>query len=517
MHSYTIVWADDEIDLLKPHVLFLEQKGYEIIPFTNGLDAVEYIQTTAPDIIFLDENMPGMNGLQTLEKCKEIRPNVPVVMITKNEEEHIMEEAIGAKIADYLIKPINPNQVLLSLKKLLQSKNLVSDKTIQNYRQSFMQISQEIQNVNTFQEWAALYKSLIKWELDIEVIQESSLKEMLLAQKNEANSLWTKFVKKQYESWIQKTDQGPVLSHQVLKKYVLPELKNQPVFLLVLDNLRFDQWKVLEPLIAQYYKVEQEEIYSSILPTTTAFARNSLFSGLTPLAIEQQYKGFYQGGEDEGGKNDREEELLGDFLKRNGYTGSFNYNKITHLTKGKQLIDSLPQLVKTPFNVVVYNFIDMISHARTEMDVLKELAPDESAYRSITKSWFTHSPLVELISFLSDKKIRLMITTDHGTMMVGKAHKIIGERSTNSNLRYKTGKNLGYDVVSALYESKKPELIGLPKQNISDTYVFAGEELFFVYPNNFNQFVNMYKNTLQHGGISMEEMLVPFVNLAPKN
>ncbi|MCU0417622.1 MAG: PglZ domain-containing protein [Cytophagaceae bacterium] len=516
MQTYTIVWADDEIDLLQPYILFLEQKGYSIKAFTNGLDAIEYITQQPVDVIFLDENMPGMNGLQTLEKCKEIRPAIPVVMITKNEEEHIMEEAIGSKIADYLIKPIHPNQVVMSLKKILHTKNIVSDKTIQNYRQSFMQISQEIQEANDFTTWSAVYRMLVRWELEIDSIQEPSLKEMLLAQKEEANQLFTKCIRKNYEQWISGSVAGPLFSHQILLNKVVPLVQQKPCFLIVLDNLRFDQWKVLESLLEPYYRVEKEELYCSILPTTTAYARNSLFSGLLPLEIDKQYKGYYQRGEEEG-LNDQEEQFVRDFLKRKGLSFSISYTKITNLQKGRQLVDTLPQLVKNQCNIIVYNFIDMISHARSEMDVLKELAPDESAYRSLTKSWFMHSPLQEIISYLSEKRIPIILTTDHGTKMVHKPHKIIGERSTNSNLRYKTGKNLGYDSNQWLYEVKKPETIGLPKQNLSDSYVFAGESLYFVYPNNYNSFVQMYKNTLQHGGISLEEMIIPLIQLEPKN
>ncbi|WP_299253907.1 PglZ domain-containing protein [uncultured Cytophaga sp.] len=516
MQKYHILWADDEIDLLKPHIIFLNNKGYEVTTVTNGIDALELSNAQLFDIIFLDENMPGLSGLETLVKIKELRPLVPVVMITKNEEEHIMEEAIGSKIADYLIKPINPNQILMSIKKLLQNKVLVNDKTTSAYRQEFASISMTISDKLDYAEWIELYKKIVRWEIEIESVGDSSLKEILLSQKSEGNQQFFKTIKNNYEDWInESSDDKPVFSHTVFRKKILPILKEEKVFVLLIDNLRYDQWKILEPLIAESYKTETEELYYSILPTTTMYARNAFFAGMMPSEIEKKYPGFYNGEEDELGKNNMEEQLLQEQLKKNGLDIKFSYQKITTLNQGKALCDGIKNILDNPLNVVVYNFVDMLSHARSDMEVLKELAPDEAAYRSITASWFKHSPLQELIQILSHKKIKLVITTDHGTIRVSKGHKIVGDKTTNTNMRYKVGKNLGFDASNYLMEVKKPEKIFLPKVNMSDAYVFVGDELFFVYPNNYQKFVQMFKDTFQHGGISMEEMLIPFIILEP--
>jgi CheY-like chemotaxis protein len=516
MQKYHILWADDEIDLLKPHIIFLNNKGYEVTTVTNGIDALELSNKQLFDIVFLDENMPGLSGLETLVKIKEVRPLVPIVMITKNEEEHIMEEAIGSKIADYLIKPINPNQILMSIKKLLQNKILVNDKTTSSYRQEFASISMTISDKLDYNEWIELYKKIVRWEIEIETVGDNSLKEILLSQKSEGNQQFFKTIKNNYEDWINESSEDkPVFSHTVFRKKILPILKEEKVFVLLIDNLRYDQWKILEPLIAESYKTQTEELYYSILPTTTMYARNAFFAGMMPSEIEKKHPGFYNGDEDELGKNNMEEQLLQEQLKKNGVDVKFSYQKITNLNQGKALCDGLKNILDNPLNVVVYNFVDMLSHARSDMEVLKELAPDEAAYRSITASWFKHSPLQELIQILSLKKIKLIITTDHGTIRVNKAHKIVGDKTTNTNMRYKVGKNLGFDPSNYLMEIKKPEKIFLPKTNMSDAYVFAGDELFFVYPNNYQKFVQMFKDTFQHGGVSMEEMLIPFIVLEP--
>lgn len=516
MQKYHILWADDEIDLLKPHVIFLNNKGYEVTTATNGLDALELANKTVFDIIFLDENMPGLSGLETLVKIKETRPMVPIVMITKNEEEHIMEEAIGSKIADYLIKPINPNQILMSIKKLLQNKELINDKTTSNYRQEFASISMTISDKLNYKEWVDLYKKIVRWEIEIDTVGDNSLKEILLSQKSEGNQQFFKTIKNNYEDWLNDSSENkPIFSHTVFRKKIIPILKEENVFVLLIDNLRYDQWKILEPLISESYRTVSEELYYSILPTTTMYARNAFFAGMMPSEIEKKHPSFYNGEEDELGKNNMEEELLRDQLKKNGLDIKFSYQKITNINQGKALCDGVKNLLDNRLNVVVYNFVDMLSHARSDMEVIKELAPDEAAYRSITASWFKHSPLHELIQLLSHKKIKLVVTTDHGTIRVNKPHKILGDKTTNTNMRYKVGKNLGFDASNYLMEVKKPERIFLPKVNMSDAYVFAGDELFFVYPNNYQKFVQMFKDTFQHGGISMEEVLIPFVVLEP--
>lgn len=510
-----ILWADDEIELLKPHILFLESKGYSVDRVTNGTDAIDKAEENAYDVIFLDENMPGISGLEALSKIKEINPLVPVVMITKSEEEFIMEEAIGSKIADYLIKPVNPNQILLSLKKILQQTQLVAQKTNVNYQQEFRQLGMQLNNRMDANEWTEMYRKLVYWELELEQAEDKAMKEIFEMQKKEANQLFCDFIEDNYLDWLNGTEDMPYMLHNMIRTRVLPKIGKEKLAVLVIDNLRYDQWKILEPLISKSYQKEEEYVIYSILPTATHYARNAFFAGLLPSEIEKKFPQYWRYEEDEGSKNQFEKELLEQQLKRLSKQCKWSYHKITNLEAGKKLNEQFNQIKDNDVNFVVYNFVDMLSHARTEMEMIRELASDEAAYRSLTKSWFEHSPLQELILKFREIGAHLIITTDHGTVKVNKPIKIVGERSTNTNLRYKVGRGLSYDSKEVFVVNKPTEAF-LPQIKLSNEYVFARESDFFVYPNNYNHFVNHYGNTFQHGGISMEEMLIPFIELQPK-
>ncbi len=507
-----ILWTDDEIDLLKPHILFLEKKDYKVTTSTNGADAIDIIKEgTAIDIVFLDENMPGLTGIETLAQIKEIRPNLPIVMITKSEEEYIMEEAIGSKIADYLIKPVNPNQILLSLKKNLDHSKLVSAKTTSNYQQEFRKISMDLAMINSYEEWVELYKKLVHWEIQLESISDSGMIEILEAQKNEANTLFFKFIKKNYQDWFQPNADKPLLSHDLFRKIVKPEInKKQGTLLIVIDNLRFDQLRVMESTINTYYKKIKEIPFYSILPTATQYARNAIFSGLTPAEMEKQHPNYWKNDTDEGGKNLFEDEFLQAQLKRLRMDIKSEYFKITSLTKGKNLASNFSKIKENDLTVVGYNFVDMLSHSRTEMEMIKELASDDKAYRSLTLSWFKNSPLLDMIKSAQELGLKLIITTDHGTINTTKPTKVIGEKNISANLRYKTGRSISYEDKD-VYAVKDPASVGLPSGFMTSSYIFAKEDLFFAYPNNFNHYVKYFKNTYQHGGISLEEMIIPCV------
>ncbi|MCX6310854.1 MAG: bifunctional response regulator/alkaline phosphatase family protein [Bacteroidetes bacterium] len=517
MDKIHILWADDEIDLLKPHILFLKEKGYEVSTATSGNDAIDLIAKNDFDIVFLDENMPGLSGLETLTRIKNQKNDIPVVMITKSEEENLMEDAIGSKIADYLIKPVNPNQILLSLKKILDKKKLESQKTTTGYQQDFRNIGMTLSDRLSFEEWTEVYKKLVFWELELQKTQDESMHEILAMQKQEANVAWGKFVERNYVDWLNGKDKNPpTLSHTLLKNKLAPELEKEgTVFFLLVDNLRFDQWKVLQPVLSQYFKVEKEEIFSAILPTATQYARNAMFAGMLPSEIEKRFPTLWKNDDDEGGKNMHEEEFLAANLKRMGKDVKFSYNKITNHAAGKKLSENFSNLMNNKLNVIVYNFVDMLSHARTEMEVIRELADDEAAYRSLTLSWFEHSPLQDIIKQIAEKKCRVIITTDHGTIKVTEPSKVVGDRNVNTNLRYKQGKSLDY-VKKDVFEVRNPADVFLPKNNVSTAYIFAKQDYFFAYPNNYNYYVTYYRNTFQHGGISLEEMLIPYIVLSPK-
>jgi DNA-binding response OmpR family regulator len=517
MNKIKILWVDDEIDLLKPHILFLEKKNYDVTTCNNGQDAIDLFEETNFDIVFLDENMPGLSGLETLSEMKEKKSSVPMIMITKSEEEYIMEEAIGSKIADYLIKPVNPNQILLSLKKNLDHSRLVSDKTTLDYQKEFRKIAMDMASVNSFEDWVEMYKRLVFWELELENIESQSMIEILESQKAEANMQFGKFIERNYEDWFTNTKDKPFLSHEIFGELVAPEIrkKEKPILFIVIDNLRYDQWKAFESIVNNHYKKEKEVSYFSILPTATQYARNAIFSGLTPLDMEKKFPQYWKNDVDEGGKNMHEADFLSEQLKRLGLNIKQEYYKITNFRDGKKLAENFKGLKDNDLTTIVYNFVDMLSHSKTEMDVVKELASNDKAYRSLTLSWFKNSPLLDMIQQAQQMGFKLILTTDHGTINCKNPSKVIGDKNTSLNLRYKTGRSLTYEDRD-VYAVKDPKKVGLPTINMSSSYIFAKNDLFLAYVNNFNHYVSYYRNTYQHGGISLEEMIIPFLVLEPR-
>ncbi len=517
MRKISILWTDDEIDFLRPHIIFLKEKGYDVDTATNGSDALDLVKKNYYDIIFLDENMPGLSGLETLARIKTIVPNVPVVMITKNEEESIMDEAIGSKITDYLIKPVNPHQILLCLKKNIEKKRLITEQTTSDYQNEFMQIGAQLGNRLTCDEWIEIYRTLVYWELELSTSDDKAMDEVLVMQKNEANQAFFRFVKEKYTGWFGKPlGERPLMSTDIFRQKVFPLLQNgEKVFVLLIDNLRFDQWKILSPVFNEYFITDEEALYFSILPTATMYARNSIFAGLMPSEIEKLYPQMWEDDDNEGFKNQHEEELLRKQMTRLGRKEKLWFDKVSILKSGKKLTDTARSILDNDLSVLVFNFVDMISHARTEMDMIRELASDEKAYRSLTLSWFMHSPLLDLLKTISELAIKVVIITDHGTIRVDNPVKVIADRETNSNLRYKLGRNLNFKS-KQIFEITNPREAFLPSRNVSTSYIFAQNTDFFVYPNNYNYFANYYRNTFQHGGISLEEMIIPVVTLSPK-
>lgn len=509
-----ILWADDEIHLLKPYIIYLQEKGYEVIPVNNGQDAIDTCREQALDIVFLDENMPGLSGLEALQEIKALCPTLPVVMITKSEEEHIMEQAIGQKIADYLIKPVNPSQILLCLKKHIHQREIVEEHTNTSYRQEFSDITYMIDTANTIEEWMAIERTLTRWELELEHV-DSAMHDMLCMQREQANNAFAKFVMKNYEHWWANPTTRPIMSQDVMKKYVFPLVdEGEKVFFVVIDNFRYDQWKVIQPLLSEWFTVKEEQMYTSMLPTATQYARNAIFAGLSPLQIQEMYPHLWIEEDEEESKNNNEEALLQTQLDRFRKRYGCTYYKVNESDFCEKITKQFKGL-STPLNVVVLNFIDMLSHSRTDSKMMRELANDEAAYRSLTLSWFKHSPTAEMFRKIAALGYKVVLTTDHGTTHVNNAVQIIGDKNTNTNLRYKVGKSLNFQSKNC-FEITRPKQVGLPCPNVSSSYVFCTGNDFFAYPNNFNYYAQFYRNTFQHGGISMEEMLIPLVVLEGK-
>ncbi len=520
MSNGLLLWADDEMELLKAHLIFLEKKGYEVVTVTNGTDAIDQCRTHNFDLVLLDEMMPGLSGLETLQRIKEITPAVPVVMVTKSEEENIMDQAIGSKIADYLIKPVNPNQILLTLKKNIHRREIVNEVTQSGYQQEFQQIAAQTASCATHADWADLYRRLVHWELELSGAA-SNMAEMLKMQKEEADNAFAKFIKRHYTEWVAQLAPGgraegrPMLSPEIFKRKVFPLLDaGEKVFMVVIDNFRYDQWRMIAGELGNLFDID-EDLYFSILPTATQYARNAIFSGLMPNKIAQMFPDLWVDEDEEEGKNLNEGPLIKTQLERYRRHDSFSYHKINDSAAAEKFMQKFRQTEKNDLNVVVFNFIDMLSHARTESKMVRELANNESAYRSITLSWFRHSVIAELFRLLAQTRCRVIVTTDHGSIRVSKPVKIVGDRNTNTNLRYKLGKNLGYSD-KELFAIKEPAKAQLPAPNLSTSYVFATGDSFFAYPNNYNYYVSYYKDTFQHGGISMEEMIIPIITMTGK-
>lgn len=513
-----ILWVDDEIENLQSQKMFLENKGYEVQTFTNGFEAIDFVKDNLVDVVLLDESMPGITGLETLAQIKEINAAIPVVLITKNETENLMDEAIGSQITDYLIKPVNPNQVLLSLKKIIDNKRLVAEKTTSSYQQQFRNLFMALNSNPDYNEWMDIYKKLTYWELEMEKSNSPEMQEVFQTQKQEANTEFFKFVSKNYTNWLNpKAVDAPVMSHNLFKYKVLPQVeKGTPTFFVLIDNLRYDQWKAIQPIFAESFRILEEETVYSILPTATQYSRNAIFAGMLPVDIEKSYPVQWKNDDEEGGKNLFEEEFFKGQLRRLKRDDiRYNYTKVVNHNDGQQLVNNIHNLLNNDLNIIIYNFVDMLSHARTEMEVLKELAGDEISYRSITRSWFEHSALNQALKKIADKKINLVLATDHGSVRVKTPYKVIGDKQTTTNLRYKHGRNLNYDSKDVL-AFKDPRQAGLPVPNVNSSFIFAKEDGFLCYPNNYNHYVNYYKNTFQHGGVSLEEMIVPVVKMTSK-
>lgn len=516
MRQIRILWVDDEVGVLRPYILFLKEKGFETDTCQAGNDAIRMLKEKAYDIIFLDEYMPGLSGIETLRRIKAIRPSIPVVMITKSEEEDIMEAAIGSQIADYLIKPVKPQQILLTLKRILQIDDIVTRQTTTVFREEFGSITGMISSAATFDQWCELYRKLVFWQGELKRSSDTGMMDVLRMQEADANRAFGKYISKNYLGWTSSEGtQKPLMSPSVMQKRIFPLVKKgTPLFFIIIDNMRLDQWHTIASDLGSVFRTVTEELYMSILPTATQYSRNAIFAGLMPAAIDELMPEYWINDNEDEGKNLFEEKLLEKNIQRSGINCRWSYSKISSDAEGRGLNDRLTQLLSNDLNVIVYNFVDLLSHARTEIEVIRDMTGDEASWLSLTHSWFIHSPLIELLKSVSTNGARVVISTDHGNIRVTRPVKVVGDRQTSMNLRYKTGRNLDYNP-KEVFEVPAPAKAGLPMTNITSRYIFAQGNDFLVYPNNYNQVVSYYRESFQHGGISMQEMLLPLVTLEP--
>jgi DNA-binding response OmpR family regulator len=522
MKRNKILWVDDEIELLRSHIIFLNEKGYEVATVTNGEDAIDEVKNKQFDLIFLDEMMAGIGGLETLAQIKEINPNIPVVMITKSEAESLMHDAIGSKISDYLIKPVLPSQVLMVCKKILESKKISGEYVAKDYLNDFNEISRQLLMDPDYNDWIEIYLKLTNWDMELDEHPEVGLRQTLTEQKKECNQEFSKFVEKNYKSWINSSgsEDAPRLTTQITEKYVFPHLSKSagPIFYFVIDCLRLDQWLVMEKHLTELFNI-QKDYYYSILPTATPYSRNSLFAGLFPSEIEKYYPDLWGTmSDDENSMNKYEKELLQNLLNRKkiSLSNELKYVKIIDPEVGRSFEQNVLSHRKTHFMAVVVNFLDMIAHGRSDSDILKEIAPDESAYRSLTNSWFQHSSLLNTFRAIATiPNAKIVVTTDHGSIRTLRGAKVLGDREASPNLRFKFGRNLKVDEKHAIF-IKNPLDYKLPKRGLTINYIISKEDFYFVYPTDYHKYLSHYKDSFQHGGISLEEMILPVITMESK-
>ncbi len=518
MKKNKILWIDDEIEFLQPHILFLQEKGYQVDTATNADDALDLIQKRHYDLILLDETMPGKDGLTALGEIKNHNPALPVIMITKNEEETLMEEAIGAHIDDYLTKPVNPSQILLAAKKILETRHISQKKITRDYAQELNKITMQLMSPLEPHDWVDIYLKLTQWDIQLDEVGDRDLREVIHNQRRECNVEFGKYIEKHYQHWVNSTER-PTLSVDVIKKYLYPELAaGKKVVLVIIDCLRLDQWLTLEKYFYDYYHI-QRDYYFSILPTATPFSRNAIFSGLFPSEIEKRYPDLWARGEDDDySRNRYENQLLFDQLRLLGIRLKTEprYSKVLNVEEARQVERNLESFLTTPVFSLVINFVDILAHSRSDLPILKEIAPDESSYRSLTRSWFEHSPVNTIFQKLASLNLTVIVTTDHGSIRCLRGTKVLGDRETSTNLRYKYGRNLKVDPKHALI-IRNPRDYKLPRRNFNVNYIIAKEDYYFVYPTNYHKYLAYYRDSFQHGGISLEEMILPIIKLQPKS
>jgi len=513
-----ILWVDDEVEHLKPHILFLEDRGYSVTSVTNAEDAISLIRSNPYDLVLLDEMMPGMDGLEALPVIKSLRPALPMILVTKSEEENLMEEAIGVQIEDYLTKPVNPSQIFSTCKRILERQRISQEKVAREYTSEFGEISALLAQDMTPEMWVDIHLKLSERDLDLDAHPELGLRQTLHDQKRECNQAFGRYIGSHYSRWLA-GESRPTLSVDLIPKYVLPLLQGgHHVLFIIIDNLRLDQWLILESMLYDWFLI-QRDYYFSILPTATPYSRNAIFSGLFPIDIEADYSDLWkQGEDDEHSRNRFEHPLLMDQLKRLGIPlkPESKYVKLMDSEDARQVIKNIDSYLNTPLSAMVFNFVDIMAHRRSDSQILREIVPDESAFRSLTRTWFEHSALFQILKASSQAGIKVVLTSDHGSIRCMRGSTVHADRETSTNVRYKYGRAIRGEAKHCL-EIKNPHEFKLPARGINTNYLIALEDYYFVYPTNYHKYISLYRDSFQHGGVSLEEMILAVVILDPKS
>jgi CheY-like chemotaxis protein len=514
-----ILWADDEIDLLRPHIKYLEQRGFAVTAVPNGEDALAALGRSRFDVVLLDEMMPGLGGLATLDAIKSRDVSVPVILVTKSEEESLMEAAIGRHIRDYLIKPVHPSQVLLALKRVLESDRIQEVARARDYVGEMQRWQGLDRRGFAWNDWVELAVEIARWDVLFDALpEEQGLAQAHADFRRSLNLDFGRFIEREYAGWVHGGVDRPLLSSDVVAHAVAPLLKRgQRVVLIVIDCLRLDQWLMLESLLEEHFEIRREH-YCSILPTATPYSRNAIFAGLLPAELHRRHPELWQENTDDDRTRNRYERQLLDLQLdrlRCRPTRPVKYFKISDAEEAQQMRRQTSTFAGLGLAALVYNFIDILAHGRSESELLQELAPDEAAFRAVMKAWFTHSPLYEMLRGLAHQDGTVVITTDHGAVLARRASKVHGNRDTSTNLRYKYGLNLNCDPKEAVI-LRDPKSFMLPADGVNKNYILAREDYFFVYPTRFHAYERQFRGSFQHGGISIEEMVLPLATLTPR-
>ena len=516
--GFRVLWIDDNIDELRSHILFLGQKGYEVEGATNGRDGLALLNEKNFDAVLLDEMMPGMGGLETLEEIRKTHEHVPVIMITKSEAEDLMTKAIGRRIDDYLVKPVSPLQIMAALKKQVEAHKITEQQVTRDYLSHFQAVGDRVATAESPADWEGIYNDLVTWGMDLFRYSDHGLLATQDEQISAANLALGKYVREHYKDWVQGSDGAPMMSPNLYEARIEPEVqKSDQVLWITIDCMRMDQWRMVEPLLEPYYHMERSQ-YWSMLPTATPYARNAMFAGLWPLDIAKKFpKLWHDGQHDESSRNAHEDKLLAAQLERldSPAAGSMRYFKISDARDTDSLRRDFSSLGNVRLVAGVYNFLDIMAHGRSQNSILKELAPDEAAFRTLMRTWFEHSSLFEVLKAAARRGATTIVTTDHGSMFSRRATKIRGNRDASSNVRYKFGDNLTVEDKRVML-MKNPADYQLPPNSAIETYAVTTENYYLVYPTNYHEYERLYRDSFQHGGISLEEMICPFAVLRPR-